>query len=95
MPECRKRVAVPRAIIDVVVKVSCTQAGQKDMKRKDINGRPYVNAFFIVGLMVAALEVPVSPPLCWRRYQSESTIGTKSIFHDNRTCKLNNHVEIS
>ena len=71
MPECRKRVAVPRAIIDVVVKVSCTQAGQKDMKRNDINGRPYVNRIFIVGVKVVAL--PVSPPLYWSHCQLEST----------------------
>ena len=93
MPGCRKRVAVPRAIIDVVVKVSCTHAGQKDMKRNDINGRPYVNAFFMVGLMVAALEVPVSPPLYWCHGQLESVIEANPRLLGNRTCEVNNYLE--
>ena len=63
IPGFRKSAEVPRAITDVVVKVSCTQAGQNDMKTKDIRGRPYVNVFFIAGVIVAELEVPVSPPL--------------------------------
>ena len=60
-----KKRPVTKARTEVVLKVSCMQAGHQSMNIKDMVGKPYMNTDRIVWLIGVALAVAVSPPFCY------------------------------